>query len=323
MPLPACTAGTAVLPVLLYCLWVCRVSEALARFLFQQLVLALSFCHGRGVVCRGLKLANTLLALAPGQLPLLKLGDFSVSKDTARHSAPASQVWPEDGMMKTHTLTTHMYTHTKHTDTRCLDPPLHPLHLPLLRLSASCSQVGAALFVPPEVMHNFSGAAYDGAAADVWAAGIVLFVLLFGRHPFLRPEDAGLPEAGQMLALFTRTAASAFGLLPEEAAAISPGCADMLAAVLQTSPAARCGQMLPDCVHVWVGAHCLVLDLPMSSSPTHLWCRCIMGGCLTPTTTPPPPPLCPATASATAEPRCPRCWHTPGSWLVYPRGQQA
>jgi serine/threonine protein kinase len=127
MPLPACTAGTAVLPVLLYCLWVCRVSEALARFLFQQLVLALSFCHGRGVVCRGLKLANTLLALAPGQLPLLKLGDFSVSKDTARHSAPASQVWPEDGMMKTHTHSQLTCTHTLSTQTRgVLTPPYTP-----------------------------------------------------------------------------------------------------------------------------------------------------------------------------------------------------
>jgi hypothetical protein len=38
------------------------------------------------------KLANTLLALSPGQLPLVKLADFGFSKDTGRHSAPASQV---------------------------------------------------------------------------------------------------------------------------------------------------------------------------------------------------------------------------------------
>lgn len=120
-------------------------SEALARFLFQQLVLALDFCHARGKVrgggrhsqsvswhahtmplslfrcccccapvhcpvstlnpvhhlpadlthpqvSRGVKLANTLLALCPGQLPLVKLADFGFSKDTAAHSAPASQV---------------------------------------------------------------------------------------------------------------------------------------------------------------------------------------------------------------------------------------
>lgn len=69
-----------------------RASEALARFLFQQLVLALDFCHRKGKVSRDVKLANTLLALAANQLPLVKLCDFGYSKDTMMHSAPASQV---------------------------------------------------------------------------------------------------------------------------------------------------------------------------------------------------------------------------------------
>jgi serine/threonine protein kinase len=90
-------------------------------------------------------------------------------------------------------------------------------------------------------MHNFSNAPYDGALVDVWASGIVLFMLLFGRHPCLRPEDSGLSEQQQMLALFTRTAASQFCLLPEEAAAISPACADLLGHMLKTDPKERCG----------------------------------------------------------------------------------
>jgi len=43
-------------------------------------------------VSRDVKLANTLLALAQNQLPLVKLCDFGYSKDTMLHSAPASQV---------------------------------------------------------------------------------------------------------------------------------------------------------------------------------------------------------------------------------------
>eukprot|EP00878_Enallax_costatus_P009364 GHUV01009786.1.p1 GENE.GHUV01009786.1~~GHUV01009786.1.p1 ORF type:complete len:276 (+),score=76.04 GHUV01009786.1:568-1395(+) len=167
-----------------------RVSEALGRFLFQQLILALDFVHLKGKVSRGVKLANTLLQLAPGQLPLVKLADFGFSKDTGLHSAPQSQV-------------------------------------------------GTALFVAPEVMHNFNNSPYDGATVDVWAAGIVLFILLFGRHPFLRPEDSNLSEQQQMLALFTRTAASQFCLLPEEAVAITPSCADLLGHILQTNPSNR------------------------------------------------------------------------------------
>jgi len=48
-------------------------------------------------VSRGVKLANTLLSLSPGQLPLVKLADFGFSKDTGRHSAPASQVGTHGG----------------------------------------------------------------------------------------------------------------------------------------------------------------------------------------------------------------------------------
>ncbi len=58
-------------------------------------------------------------------------------------------------------------------------------------------QVGTALFVAPEVMHNFKSARYDGAAADVWSSGIVLFILLFGRHPFLKHVSGA---AGQWVA---------------------------------------------------------------------------------------------------------------------------
>ncbi|KIY95352.1 hypothetical protein MNEG_12611 [Monoraphidium neglectum] len=178
-----------------------RASEALARFLFQQLVLALDFCHRKGKVSRDVKLANTLLALAQNQLPLVKLCDFGFSKDTMLHSAPASQV-------------------------------------------------GTALFVAPEVMHNFSNQPYDGALADVWSCGIVLFILLFGRHPFLRPEDVGAPDQQQMLTLFTRTAREEFSMLPHEAGAISPECADLLLRMLQTRPALRL-TMSAIQVHPW------------------------------------------------------------------------
>ncbi len=30
-----------------------------------------------------------------------------------------------------------------------------------------------------------------GPVADAWSAGVMLYALLFSRHPFERPEDAG------------------------------------------------------------------------------------------------------------------------------------
>lgn len=99
--------------------------------------------------------------------------------------------------------------------------------------------MGSTLFVAPEVIHNFSGAAYDASSADVWSCGVILFIMLFGRHPFLRPEDTALPEQAQMLALFQRTAAGELVLAPGDAASISLPCQSLLTAMLQPDPAKR------------------------------------------------------------------------------------
>ena len=56
-------------------------TEAGARWFFQQVIAALDYCHKRGVVVRDLKLENCLLHIGPeGPLPILKLCDFGLSK---------------------------------------------------------------------------------------------------------------------------------------------------------------------------------------------------------------------------------------------------
>ena len=61
--------------------------EAHARQLFQQLMLAVDFCHRMGVANRDIKLDNILMV---GDL--VKLADFGFSKDEHGHSAPSSLV---------------------------------------------------------------------------------------------------------------------------------------------------------------------------------------------------------------------------------------
>jgi serine/threonine-protein kinase SRK2 len=69
-----------------------RLKEAAARWFFQQLIIALDFCHKKGVVNRDIKLENTLLQSVPGlPLPLLKICDFGYSKADFM-SAPKSRV---------------------------------------------------------------------------------------------------------------------------------------------------------------------------------------------------------------------------------------
>ncbi|GIL83612.1 hypothetical protein Vretifemale_12281 [Volvox reticuliferus] len=182
------------------------IGESLARFLFQQLAIALDFCHRRGKVNRNIRPSSLLLQLSDSALPLLRMVDFSASKDTLRNSEPRSQV-------------------------------------------------GTAMYCAPEVLQNFNGAAYDAMASDVWSVGVVLFVMLFGRHPFSRAEDTKLPAQQQVLTMFKRLTAPTGSLdgdlyvphmLPTSAlpgaqpgAPLSLPCSDLLRGMLARDPRFR------------------------------------------------------------------------------------
>lgn len=56
-------------------------TEAEARWFFQQLLIGLDYCHRKGVVSRDIKLQNTLLApQQTGLPPMVKICDFGYSK---------------------------------------------------------------------------------------------------------------------------------------------------------------------------------------------------------------------------------------------------
>lgn len=65
-----------------------HLSEDEARWMFQQLVSAVAFCHRCGIVNRDIKLENALLSRSPASpQPLLKLCDFGYSKNEHVDSA--------------------------------------------------------------------------------------------------------------------------------------------------------------------------------------------------------------------------------------------
>lgn len=70
--------------------------EDLARWFFQQIVLALEFMHMKGVANRDLKLENTLVDRSISKQPLLKLCDFGYSKNELRESKPKTVVGTAD-----------------------------------------------------------------------------------------------------------------------------------------------------------------------------------------------------------------------------------
>lgn len=65
----------------------CRLSESEARWIFQQLIVGLSYCHLRGVANRDLKLENILLDTVDPHRPLIKICDFGYSKHEMNSSA--------------------------------------------------------------------------------------------------------------------------------------------------------------------------------------------------------------------------------------------
>jgi len=67
-------------------------TEDTARWYFQQLILAVDFCHKMDVVNRDIKLENILLTTAGGKKKMVKLSDFGFSKDMNRHSAPSTRI---------------------------------------------------------------------------------------------------------------------------------------------------------------------------------------------------------------------------------------
>lgn len=63
--------------------------EELARWFYQQLIIAVDFCHKKGIANRDLKLENALLDGTP-ERPLLKICDFGYSKNEYMDSKPKS-----------------------------------------------------------------------------------------------------------------------------------------------------------------------------------------------------------------------------------------
>lgn len=164
-----------------------RVIEGLARFILQQLIIAVDFCHQNNKILRDIKLSNTLLVISEGQLPIVKLWDFSSTKDLERDSDMQSLA-------------------------------------------------GTFLFAAPEVLQNFGG---QGKAADIWACGIILYIMLFGRHPFLRDEDASRSQEQRMLAMLQRTICGDAEYPSEIASGLSPACMDLLMQMITADPQRR------------------------------------------------------------------------------------
>lgn len=200
-----------------------RYSEGDARTIFQQLVEGVAYMHSMGVVHRDLKLDNLLLA-RKGDISSLKIVDFGLAKKRRR-----VDVGPQP------------------LKTICGTPQY--LAPEVLRCRAEAQQCGGC-----------GCCGYAGPAVDMWACGVILYMLLSGAAPFA--------DAHQPTVLFS-IAHAQYDVDGPVWASISGGAKDLLARLLVADPKARLGSA--DVLeHPWLcaGAPCDGRPLPHAEAVT-------------------------------------------------------
>ncbi|TDH69287.1 hypothetical protein CCR75_007888 [Bremia lactucae] len=129
----------------------CGINEETARRYFRQLISGVAFCHNSGVCHRDLKPENLLLADNEDH-STLKIADFGLSAIFAVTENSANGNTPENGVV---------------------EPAIRRLR----------SVVGSPHYVAPEVLMD-AGQGYDGAKADAWSIGIIVYAMIAGNLPF-------------------------------------------------------------------------------------------------------------------------------------------
>jgi serine/threonine protein kinase len=128
--------------------------ESTARGYFRQILSAIDFMHSKGICHRDISTHNILLNEDQDKCTLI---DFGMA---VRVPYP----FPDDHQTEDVTDVTVGTTR---------------------RMIHSQSHCGKLKFMAPEM---FRMEDFDGLTVDLWSAGVVLFVLLTGRHPYGKPD---------------------------------------------------------------------------------------------------------------------------------------
>jgi serine/threonine protein kinase len=151
-----------------------RLTTSVARFVIAQVILAIEYMHGRGVVHRDIKTENILID-ANGYCILADMGLACICSEAAGDPAPqsaegvepktlGSSLWVEPNIKKHEN---HLINRRQGANVRC----------------NRSSLLGTPEYLAPEILRTSLGGTY-GASADWWAVGILLYELLHGSCGF-------------------------------------------------------------------------------------------------------------------------------------------
>lgn len=95
------------------------------------------------------------------------------------------------------------------------------------------SKVGTPGYTAPEIISNKQH--YDGKQADVWSAGVMLYVMLFCEYPFERPPDRNDDQRFQKILQRILRVDYSF----PQSVPVSDGCKDLISKILVGDPDRR------------------------------------------------------------------------------------
>jgi serine/threonine-protein kinase SRK2 len=201
-----------------------------ARWLFQQLVVAMKFLHSLGATNREMKLDNKLLCFVTRE----ETNDGDVDECGENGAARVVQNKSMDEVGSFSFLTTGRpilkmqdFSYSKSEQINS-DPH---------------SALGSLPYTAPEILSN---SMKKGTSADVWALGVALFKIVTGLYPFERSEDAK-DARGAVQSVLGRIARVDYSI-PEN---LSPPLRDLLSRMLVRTPDDRIG--MEDILgHPWV-----------------------------------------------------------------------
>jgi len=210
-------------------------SEADAARLMREVASALAFLHGVGVIHADLKPENLLLCSKKREDGTVKIIDFGcalVMKDNVDDNDCQNETSYEDDLSLKGRLSDWIGKLQENT--------VHNADSKELQFT------GTTAYWPPE---RFSTKSFPDAATDMWAVGIILFIMLTGVHPF---DLTGVATDAEIEEQIKKDPSAP--ITPALTSHLSPSAIDLIKRLFTKDPNERISadEMLS---HPWIGGN--------------------------------------------------------------------